>query len=156
MADPIEPGICAYLLGEHPAHPGWNEWRLTDDTRYNSAVIGLTLVRRDTPLQVRTRIFPRTHLTNMNGMVHGAVTMALIDIAMFASASILCGKDYGLGLTVEISTQFVGAGDPQRPLDAVTELVRETGRLIFERGMVMQDDDVIASFSGILRKPSLK
>jgi len=51
-----------------------------------------------------------------------------------------------------VSTQFVGGGDPARPLDAVTEVVRETGKLVFVRGMVEQEGDVVASFSGIVRK----
>jgi acyl-coenzyme A thioesterase PaaI-like protein len=55
-------------------------------------------------------------------------------------------------VTLELSTQFVGGGDPARPLDAVTEIVRETGSLVFVRGVVEQDADRIAAFSGIVRK----
>ena len=63
----------------------------------------------------------------------------------------------GPSVTVELSTQFVGAGDPARPLDAVSEIVRETGRMLFLRGFATQprDDgteDIIASYSGIVRK----
>ena len=58
----------------------------------------------------------------------------------------------GFAVTVELSTQFVGAGDPQRPLDAVSEIVRETGSMLFVRGTALQDDDVVASYSGIVRK----
>ena len=57
-------------------------------------------------------------------------------------------------VTLELSTQFVGAGDKTRPLDAMTELVRETGKLAFVRGEVVQDDDTVAAYSGILRKLS--
>jgi hypothetical protein len=55
-------------------------------------------------------------------------------------------------VTLELSTQFVGGGNPQRPMDAVTEIVRETGKLVFIRGMVVQEEDTVASFSGIVRK----
>jgi acyl-coenzyme A thioesterase PaaI-like protein len=38
-------------------------------------------------------------------------------------------------------------------LDAVVDVLRETGRLGFMRGLVVQEDDLVASFTGILRKP---
>ena len=37
-------------------------------------------------------------------------------------------------------------------LDAVTEIVRETGGLVFVRGNVVQAEHVVASFSGIVKK----
>ena len=57
----------------------------------------------------------------------------------------------------ELSTQFVGGGDPSRPLDAVSEIVRETGRMLFLRGFATQPradggENIIASYSGIVRK----
>lgn len=148
--------FCPFLLGEHPDHPGWNEWRLTDLTRYNGAVLGLTLLRFDNPelTRTRTRIFPKHHMTNINNVIHGGVTMSLIDIALFAGCTAIIGQDLGRGSTLELNTHFTGAGDPERPIDALTELVRETGRLVFGRGTVVQGDDVVASFSGIIRKPS--
>ena len=58
----------------------------------------------------------------------------------------------GPSVTIELSTQFVGGGDPTRPLDAVCEIVRETGSLVFVRGEVVQEAEAVASFSGIVRK----
>jgi acyl-coenzyme A thioesterase PaaI-like protein len=148
--------LCPFVLGEHPDHPGWNEWRLTDATRYNGAVLGLTLLRYDNPehTRTRTRIFPKPHLTNINNVIHGGVTMALSDIALFAGCTAILGKDIGRGSTLELNAHFTGAGNPELPLDALTELVRETGRLVFGRGTIVQGSNVIASFSGIIRKPS--
>ena len=40
-------------------------------------------------------------------------------------------------------------------LDAVVEVLRETGRLMFLRGQVVQgedDDHIVAAFSGLIRK----
>jgi hypothetical protein len=36
----------------------------------------------------------------------------------------------------------------------VVELLRETGRLAFLRGLIVQDDDIVASFEGTVRKAS--
>ena len=97
-------------------------------------------------------MIPQHMHTNIQDIVHGAVTLGLIDIALFAGAQTLGKGHDGPMVTLELSTQFVGAGDPARPLDAVSELVRETGKLAFVRGEVVQDDDKVAAYSGILRK----
>jgi len=126
---------------------------MLDDTRYNTAVIGRQIVRKDDDGKCRLRMFPERHHTNSAGNIHGAITLGLIDISMFAALYMLRGIDAGQSVTVDVSTQFIGAGDPSRPLDAVVELLRETGRLGFLRGLVVQDDDLVASFSGTARKP---
>ena len=38
------------------------------------------------------------------------------------------------------------------PLDAVTQIMRETGSLVFVRGDVVQGESSVAAFSGIVRK----
>ncbi|QIQ88095.1 MAG: PaaI family thioesterase [Erythrobacter sp.] len=102
--------------------------------------------------QCRLRMFPERRHTNLGDNIHGAATLGLIDIALFATMHLVGHGDAGPSVTVELSTQFVGAGDPERPLDAVTEIVRETGRMLFLRGQAVQGDDVVASYSGIVRK----
>lgn len=131
--------------------PGWHSWNLEDTTRYNTAVLGPMWVRREDE-QCRLRMFPQRHHTNLGDNIHGATTLGLIDIALFATMHVLGRGHDGFAVTVELSTQFVGAGDSQRPLDAVSEIVRETGSMLFVRGTAMQDDDVVASYSGIVRK----
>ncbi|MEE4205694.1 MAG: PaaI family thioesterase [Erythrobacter sp.] len=134
---------------------GWYTWNLVDRTRYNSAVLGDLHVRREegpAGPQCRLRMFPERHHTNLGDNIHGAATLGLIDIALFATMHVVGQGNAGPSVTVELSTQFVGAGDPSRPLDAVSEIVRETGRMLFLRGQATQGEDVVASYSGIVRK----
>jgi acyl-coenzyme A thioesterase PaaI-like protein len=49
-------------------------------------------------------------------------------------------------------SQFVGAGEIDEPLDAVTEVIKETRRYAFLRGTVVQGQNVVAAFSGTMRK----
>ena len=130
---------------------GWYSWNLVDRTRYNTAVLGDMHVRREGE-QCRLRMFPARRHTNLGDNIHGAVTLGLIDIALFATMHLVGNGDAGPSVTVELSTQFVGAGNPERPLDAVSEIVRETGRMLFLRGQAVQGNDVVASYSGIVRK----
>ena len=142
----------------HPIAPadaggedGWYSWNLVDRTRYNTHVLGELQVRREGD-QCRLRMFPERHHTNLGDNIHGAVTLGLIDIALFATMHVVGNGDAGPSVTVELSTQFVAAGDPAKPLDAVTEIVQETGRMLFVRGQCVQGDTIVASYSGIVRK----
>lgn len=138
-----------------PDNPGWQRWRIVDETRFNEAVLGKQLVRVEGPKTARVRIEPRVPLhTNSADNIHGAITLALIDVSLFAAAYVLGGVDAGKSVTLDLSTQFIGAGDPLRPLDSVVELLRETRRFSFLRGLVVQDEDVVASFTATIRKPS--
>lgn len=134
-----------------PENPGWHHWNLKDETLFNTAVMG-KLITRPEGGKCRLRMFPERKHENLQGIIHGAVTLGLIDISMFTTMHVIGTGNAGPSVTLELSTQFVGGGDPKRPLDAVTEIVRETGKLVFVRGDVVQDDDVVAAFSGIIRK----
>ncbi len=138
--------------GPDPDNPGWRHWNLKDETLFNNVVMGRLITRVDDDGKTRLRMFPARRHLNLQGVIHGAVTLSLIDISLFVTMHMIGTGNAGPSVTLELSTQFVGGGDPARPLDAVTEIVRETGKLVFVRGMVEQDSDTVASFSGIVRK----
>lgn len=142
--------------GPDPENPGWRHWNLRDRSLFNGAVMGRMITRVDEDGSARLRMFPERRHENLQGIVHGAVTLALIDISLFTTLHMIGGGQEAAGagpsVTLELSTQFVGAGRPDQPLDAVTEIVRETGSLVFVRGMVVQEAHVVASFSGIVKK----
>ncbi|WP_228243775.1 PaaI family thioesterase [Porphyrobacter sp. GA68] len=148
MTDQSQP---FFDYGPDPANPGWHTWDLKDQTRFNAAVMGKLIVRREGGA-CRLRMFPERRHTNVQDMVHGAVTLSLVDIALFAALRTLSDNEPGRAVTLELSSHFIGAGKPDRPLDAVTELLRETGRLVFLRGQVVQDDHLVASYSAMVRK----
>ena len=148
-----------FLYQPDPDHPGWHSWNLADDTRFNAQTMGHMLVRREGDTQCRVRMFPERRHTNLLDMVHGAVTLALMDVSLFAAMRMLVTNEAAGSVTLELSSQFIGAGRPGEPLDAVVEVMRETRRLLFLRGTVVQgiaDDILVAAFSGIVRKPSAK
>ena len=138
--------------GPDPDNPGWRHWNLKDQTLFNGAVMGKLITRVDPDGKARLRMFPERKHQNLQGIIHGAVTLALIDISLFTTMHTIGTGNAGPSVTLELSTQFVGAGDPARVMDAVCEIVRETGKLVFVRGTVEQGDDTVAAFSGILRK----
>jgi uncharacterized protein (TIGR00369 family) len=137
-----------------PENPGWHRWRLSDPTRYNEAVLGRFLVRRETGDTARCRIMPQRHHTNMGNNIHGGLILGMIDISLFAGLFMVRGIDAMASATVDVSTQFIAAGNAGKPLDAVVEVLRETRRLGFLRGLVVQDETIVASFTGTVRKPT--
>jgi acyl-coenzyme A thioesterase PaaI-like protein len=64
----------------------------------------------------------------------------------------MSGANVFHAVTLDLNTQFLSPGRLGIPLDAEVELLRETGRLAFFRGRLVQGEDVVASFSGALRK----
>jgi acyl-coenzyme A thioesterase PaaI-like protein len=138
--------------GPDPENPGWRHWNLKDPTLFNGAVMGRLITRIDENGNARLRMFPERKHENLQGIVHGAVTLSLIDIALFTTMHTLGSGNAGPSVTLELSTQFVAPGQVDRPLDAVTEIIRETGSLVFIRGTVDQGDHRVAAFSGIVRK----
>ena len=140
---------------------GWISLNLKDKDRFNSFIEPLS-VRSERPTEdgrprARVRMLPERRHSNLGDNVHGAVTLALIDVALFAASHQFGSLNAGFSVTLDLGTQFIGGGRVDEPLDAVVEQVRETGRLIFLRGMVVQgahDDHIVASFSGTIRKAS--
>jgi uncharacterized protein (TIGR00369 family) len=144
----------AFSAEPDPENPGWVRWRLTDPTLYNEAVLGKMIARAEGPDHCRVRIFPQRHHTNNGGNVHGGVTLGLIDIALFCAMKLLRNLDAAGSVTLGVEVQFIGPGDPAQPLDAVVEVLRETRRIAFLRGLVEQEGALVASFSGTVRKGS--
>jgi acyl-coenzyme A thioesterase PaaI-like protein len=138
---------------------GWTDWNLKDNTRFNGFIEPLAVRREaNTPdgrPQARVRMHPAHKHSNLGNAVHGAVTLALIDVGLFAAAHQFGSLNAGFSVTLDLNSQFVGGGRIDEPMDAIVELVRETGRLVFLRGMVVQgdgDSHIVAAFSGTIRK----
>jgi uncharacterized protein (TIGR00369 family) len=137
-----------------PDHPGWHKWEMRDTRRFNQQAIGKLIVRRDDNGQARLRMFPTIAHTNLSDNVHGGALLALMDVSLFAGAAVYGVRSVGLAVTLDLSAQFIGAATCGAPIDAVVELLRETGRMIFLRGLVQQESATVAAFSGTVRKPS--
>lgn len=129
-------------------------WHLLDDTRFNS-VLGKMIVRREGDI-ARLRMFPQHLHTNLHDNVHGGVLLAFADVALFAGAKTLGMATSTDAVTLDLSMQFLGSGEVGMPLDAEVELLRETGRLVFLRGILTQDHGKVAAFAGTLRKATIR
>ena len=69
------------------------------------------LVRPEGNHSARLRMFPQIHHTNARGTVHGGVTMALLDMALFATFATVLKGNAEQAVTLDLATQFIGAGE---------------------------------------------
>ena len=142
-----------------PLGDGWISWNLRDESRFNGFIQPLK-VRMEAPTEdgrprARVRMMTEHKHSNLGDNVHGAVILALMDVSLFGSMRALGSIDGAQSVTLDLTSQFVGGGRVGEHMDAVVELIRETGRLIFLRGLVVQgenDEHIVASFSGTVRK----
>ena len=150
MTDPT------FLYEDHPDHPGWMRWGFRDPTRYNS-FLGELIVRVEAG-RARVRMTPERRHSNLSDRVHGGALLGFIDVALFAASRGFGLIEAGTAVTLDLSTQFIGGGRVGEPLEAQVELLKETGRLLFLRGLVVQGDgeERIASFAGTIRKPTAR
>ena len=133
-----------------PEHPGWHEWRVPG--AFNREVIGTLLVRDEGDGFARTRVFPASHMGNVHGAIHGGIISAFADATLFAGPGLLTRQDLAASVTIELSLQYIGVGSMDQPLDALVSILRETGRMLFSQGRIVQGESTIAGFSGIVRK----
>ncbi|MEE4451084.1 PaaI family thioesterase [Novosphingobium resinovorum] len=145
----------AFIHEPDPEFPGWHTWQLNEGSRFNSQGLGRMLVRDEGERGARLRLLEvGMQHSNVLDAIHGGVILALIDVGMFAAMYTVLGADAAGSVTLDLQNQFIGAGRIGEPLDVVSEIMKETRRLVFVRGTAMQGDHLVASFMGTLRKPS--
>lgn len=143
--------IPPFTYDEDPELPGWHRWQFRDATRFNSFVEPLH-VRVEGEI-ARVRMLPRHEHSNMRNDVHGGALLGFMDVALFAAARGFGVLSAGGAVTLDLSAQFIGGGRVGEPLEARIELLRETKRMLFLRGLIVQEvTPTIASFTGTLRK----
>ncbi|WP_136163805.1 PaaI family thioesterase [Sphingomonas flavalba] len=156
MSEAGDGGAAAPFFIHHPDPdtPGWHVWELSDATRFNAS-LGTFRVRMEPDGRVRVRTRPEHRHSNVAGALHGGALLGYIDIALFAAARMHGIVEAGKAVTLDLSVQFIAPGQVDAPLDLVIEILRETGRLLFLRGLVEQGEAEapIAGFSGTIRKP---
>ena len=134
-----------------PSEPGWYESPAPDTGRFID-IYGPLRIRRDGPATARIRFTPAPDHRNVMGTVHGGFVMAVVDQALFLGPMALGVKQVRGGVTVDASVQFFAPVRAEAPFDAVVELLRETRRTLFLRGLIEQDGAPAVSFSGTVRK----
>jgi uncharacterized protein (TIGR00369 family) len=94
---------------------------------------------------------PRRHHLNGSGALHGGVLLSFADFALFSIAHNAL-REGSTAVTLTLNAEFASAGDLDGLVEAKGEVVRETGSLVFARGILSQKGRPLLVFSGTLRK----
>jgi uncharacterized protein (TIGR00369 family) len=134
-----------------PDNPGWHVRPVNPEGRFID-MFGVIRARAEPDGKVRVRVETGPSHRNIFDQVHGGFTLALVDQALFVAPAIL-GIEGAVGAaTIDTTTQFLGPLVTGKPVDAVVEVLRETGRMLFMRGLIEQDGVTAISFSGTIKK----
>lgn len=87
---------------------------------------------------------------NAMGYVHGGVLMTFADFALCMEAT--DGYQEESCVTVSFSSEFVSAGLIGNMHICEVEKVKKTGSLVFLRGVVKTEGDVVLSFSSVVKR----
>ncbi|PZU58012.1 MAG: phenylacetic acid degradation protein [Sphingobium sp.] len=145
----------AFQHAPDPDNPGWTLWG-GHDTGLFSSHFDPIRVRADGEGKARVRCIPGDGLKNYSGNVHGGAMAGFVDIALFAGMWACGVADEAGATTVDLSIQYQSVALVGEPLDVEVEIMRETGRMLFMRGLVTQQAGVTASFLATIRKRTRK
>ena len=88
--------------------------------------------------------------TNSIGSLHGGMIMSFTDYALF----IIGHKHTSVSnyVTISCSTDFLKASFKKGLVFSSGDIVKVTNSLLFLKGKIFNDEGVIASFNGVLKK----
>ena len=133
---------------------GWARWSdPTPDTFLQA--IGTGYMRSDGPGRALVALETRPSHRNRLDTLHGGFLAAFADHAYFGGLWIMGHTAQVNGVTIDLSMQYLGSGRVGPDLLAQVELLRETGRLMFMRMVLTQDDHMVAASTATIRKASV-
>jgi uncharacterized protein (TIGR00369 family) len=133
-----------------PDADGWTAWIGKPDGRFHD-LLGQMYFRRAADGSVESRMDTDRRHSNGHGFLHGGFLMSFVDMAMFAIIRPRFGGGEG-AVTLSCATDFLTGGIPGEAIEARGEVLKETGKLFFVRGLVTQGDANVCSFTGTMRK----
>ena len=146
--------MAATLIEDGP-WAGWRAWHARADGRFVDG-LGDVYYRDEAGPDGKPGILScietgRQH-SNGLGYLHGGFLMAFIDVTLFAT--IRQQLQQSAAVTLQCSTDFMGAGVFGKRLEGRGQVVKETGKLVWVSGTLTQDEGetLLCQWHGLLRK----
>jgi uncharacterized protein (TIGR00369 family) len=131
---------------------GWLVWTDPVAGTFLDASIGRSYSRGNGQGKATVMLETRPSHANRLGALHGGFLAGFADHAYFAGLTAMGRPEQAAAVTVDLSMQYCGSGEVGSPLQAEVELLHETGRLMFMRLTIHQDDKLVASSTATVRK----
>lgn len=131
--------------------PGYKQWSQTDRFEHRNGPLFIHETYDPPKGQGLLRFYATERHCNGGGAVHGGMLMTFADGAMFAVAHKHMHGNFGV--TVTMNNEFLYPGWPNQWIEAGGEVVRATkSGLIFVRGQLFTKENVLLTFSGLLKR----
>ena len=101
----------------------------------------------------RTAFYSERRHVNSGGALHGGMLMSFADYSLFAIAR---GQLDGPAVTVGFNSEFISAVGAGHLIESTGEVLRATRSLLFVRGTVFTGEQTLLSFSGVLKRTSVR
>jgi acyl-coenzyme A thioesterase PaaI-like protein len=114
-----------------------------------TAAIGQTWIKREAGRQSVALCAHEAILNDYGAVVHGGALMTFADVALGVGASV--ALDGGPLVTVQLQYSFAGGVPAGALITCEPELVRRTSQLVFMRGLIKSDGQVVGTAEGIFK-----
>lgn len=125
---------------------GWLKWMPGDPFEDH---VGPFYARRDEQ-GIVCAFRPQAHNCNGSGMIHGGTLMTFADYALFMIPA--QSGEMVHGVTVTMSSEFVGPARAGEMLTARGDVVRAGKSLVFVRGTIRGEAGPVLAFSGTIKR----
>ncbi len=145
-------GVTTHVVETGP-RAGWISWS-HEDFRGFLRLVGPSYARPAGDGRARVAIATKDGHGNISGALHGGLLAGFADHAYFAALAALGRSDQVGGVTTDLTMQYLAAGEVGPDLEADVEILRETGRMLFMRLLVIQEGEAICASTATIRKPA--
>ena len=128
---------------------GWYIWHARNENRF-SDMLGNMYFRRHDDGSVETCMPTDGRHANGLGYLHGGFLMSFIDISLFAFIAPVLENSGAV--TLSCAVDFLSAGIVGEPISATGEVLKESGKMVFVRGLMILGATTFCSFNGTMRK----
>lgn len=136
----------------------WAGWLCWADARPGAFLdaMGTSYSRSDAPGRATVMLATRSSHVNWLGALHGGFLATFADHVYFAALGAMGRPEQAAGVTIDLVMQYCGPGRIGPDLRAEVELLRETGRMMFMRLTILQEDELVAASSATVRKAPVR
>lgn len=130
---------------------GWMQWNDPIEDTFLEP-LGFSYFRSDMPGKATVMLETRQSHVNRLGTLHGGFLATFADHAYFAGMVAMGQPEQLKAVTLDLSMQYCNAATVGPPVRGEVEVLRETGRLLFMRMTIWQDEVLVAASTATIRK----
>lgn len=133
-------------MNEQLLADGYQKWDANDPFE---DMIGPFFLKPNGDGTNRTAFYSENRHVNSDGALHGGMLMSFADYSLFAIAREALDTP---AVTIGFNSEFIGAVGAGHLIESSGEILRATRSLLFVRGTIYTGEQLLMTFSGILKR----